>query len=93
MKSLDKDKLGAEIKEKYKIKAKIEDDKLQIEVPDGGKFLPKLFNELKTKIDSIELRKPTLEDVFLKMTGRKIREEEASAKDRMRQNIRMRRRH
>jgi ABC-2 type transport system ATP-binding protein len=92
MKSLELDKLKVEIKEKYKLKAKLEDDKLQIEVPDGEKFLPKLFNDLKTKIDSIELRKPTLEDVFLKMTGRKIREEEASAKDRMRQNLRIRRR-
>lgn len=87
MKSSEKDKLKAEIKEKYKLKAKEEGEILQIEVADGEKFLPRLFNDLSTKIDSIELRKPTLEDVFLKLTGRKIRDEEASSKDRMRQMI------
>ncbi|MFH1183282.1 MAG: ATP-binding cassette domain-containing protein [Candidatus Moraniibacteriota bacterium] len=92
MKSAEKDKLKAEIKEKYKLKVKGEGENLLIEVPSGESFLPRLFNELDTKIDSIELRKPTLEDVFLKLTGRKIREEEATAKDRMRQEIKVRRR-
>ena len=63
-----------------------------MEVTDGEKFLPQLFNDLKTKIDSIELRKPTLDDVFLHLTGRKIREEEASSKDLMRNRMRTRRR-
>ena len=35
-------------------------------------------------IESISIRKPTLEDVFLHVTGRTIREEEASSKDQMR---------
>ena len=88
MKSSEKDKLKAEIKEKYKLKAKEESEFLLIEVPDGEKFLPRLFNDLSTKIDAIELRRPTLEDVFLKLTGRKIRDEEASSKDRMREMVR-----
>lgn len=87
MKSGEKEKLKGEIREKYNIKAKEEGEFLLIEVADGEKFLPRLFNDLSTKIDSIELRKPTLEDVFLKMTGRKIREEEASAKDRMKSHM------
>lgn len=86
-----KDHLKKEIKKRYKLKVKEESDKLLIEVSDGEKFLPRLFNELDSKIDSVELRKPTLEDVFLKLTGRKIREEEASAKDHLREAVRMRR--
>lgn len=35
-------------------------------------------------IESISIHKPTLEDVFLYYTGRTMREEEASSKDRMR---------
>jgi ABC-2 type transport system ATP-binding protein len=35
-------------------------------------------------ISSISVHKPTLEDVFLHFTGRRIREEDASGKDRMR---------
>jgi len=91
-KSEEKAKLKEEIKNKYKIKVKEEGEKLQIEVSDGEKFLPRLFNDLVTKIDAIELRKPTLEDVFLTLTGRKIREEESSPKDRMREMMRVHRR-
>ena len=38
-------------------------------------------------ITSVNLRRPTLEDVFVKLTGRAIREEEASALDTMRRNV------
>lgn len=92
LRSQEKDKLKGEIKKRYKLKVKEEGEKLLIEVPDGERFLPRLFNELDTKIDSVELRNPTLEDVFLKLTGRKIREEEASAKDHLREVVKMRRR-
>jgi ABC-2 type transport system ATP-binding protein len=37
-------------------------------------------------INSVALQTPSLEDVFLSYTGRTIREQEASAKDRMRQH-------
>ncbi len=43
-------------------------------------------------IESISIRKPTLEDVFLHVTGRTIREEEASSKDQMRMMHRLHRR-
>jgi ABC-2 type transport system ATP-binding protein len=45
--------------------------------------LIKILNEI--HIDSVSLQIPTLEDVFLSYTGKTIREEEASAKDRIRQ--------
>ena len=90
MSSAQKQKLKKELEERYKKEIKEEDGTLQLEVADGEKFLPRLFNELDTKIDSIELRKPTLDDVFLSLTGRKIREEEASSKDRMREHMRVR---
>ena len=90
MSSAQKQKLKRELEERYKKEIKEEDGTLHLEVADGEKFLPRLFNELDTKIDSIELRKPTLDDVFLSLTGRKIREEEASSKDRMREHMRVR---
>jgi ABC-2 type transport system ATP-binding protein len=91
METGEKENLKKELATLYKKEAKEEGNGLQIEVIDGEKFLPRLFNDLKTKINSIELRKPTLDDVFLHLTGRKIREEEASAKDIMRRQMRMRR--
>ena len=43
----------------------------------------KVLNDV--AIESVSLQIPTLEDVFLSYTGRTIREQEASAKDRIRQ--------
>jgi ABC-2 type transport system ATP-binding protein len=82
------EKLKQEIETKFGVDVKVEDNKLKIKVGDGDKLLAKLFNELEEKIHSVELRKPTLDDVFLNLTGKKIREEEASGKDAMRQRMR-----
>jgi hypothetical protein len=37
-------------------------------------------------LESVELRKPTLDDVFLTVTGRNIREEEGSIVDMVRRH-------
>lgn len=47
--------------------------------------------ERKVPIESIAIRKPTLEDVFLHFTGKKIREEGADTRDAMRMHQRTRR--
>jgi ABC-2 type transport system ATP-binding protein len=44
-------------------------------------------------LESISLRRPTLDDVFLKLTGRAIRDEEAGFKDQLKTMSRMRRHH
>lgn len=65
---------------------------VRVEVDDGARFIPAVAREFAGSIDSIELRRPTLDDVFLKLTGRTIREtelgEEDIAKGRMRQRMR-----
>jgi ABC-2 type transport system ATP-binding protein len=88
--SSEKDKIKKEIEEKYKKIPKEEKGILQFEVIEGEKFLARLFNELEAKIEFIELHKPTLDDVFLSLTGRAIREQEWSSKDSMREHLRMR---
>ena len=92
MASKQKMELKKELEERYKKEVKEKGGFLQVEVEDGEKFLPRLFNELTAKIDSIELRNPTLDDVFLSLTGRAIREEKASDKEHIRQHMKMRRR-
>lgn len=84
MRSEQKEKLKKELMARYGKEIKEEDEVLRMEVTDGENFLPRLFNELDTKINSIELRKPTLDDVFLSLTGRAIREKEASLQDHLR---------
>jgi ABC-2 type transport system ATP-binding protein len=41
------------------------------------------------EVRSVNLRRPTLEDVFIKLTGHAIREQEADPKDRLRRGGRM----
>ncbi len=47
------------------------------EVPNGDEFIPTLIRELPVKILSVSLHRPTLDDVFLKLTGHEIRPESA----------------
>jgi ABC-2 type transport system ATP-binding protein len=90
MRSSEKENLEKELKEKYQLDVKKEHDALQIEVESAQTFMPRLFNELDSKIDAIEMRRPTLDDVFLNLTGKRIREEHASEKDAMRNQFRIR---
>ena len=58
-----------------------ENGTLRMEVPDGKAFVPRLVRELMAPVDTVSLRRPSLDDVFLKLTGRAIRDEEATTKD------------
>ena len=78
--------LKQEIKQKYGLEPKEENGAITIEISNGKTFLPRLFDELTTKVTSVSLREPTLDDVFLHLTGRKIRDEEATSIERMRQH-------
>jgi ABC-2 type transport system ATP-binding protein len=48
-----------------------------------------LLNEKRIPIESIAIRKPTLEDVFLFFTGKTIREKEADSRENMRMHHKM----
>jgi ABC-2 type transport system ATP-binding protein len=67
-----------------------------LEVDAGDSFIPKLMQILNSaenpvQVHSVNLRRPTLEDVFVKLTGHAIREAEASATERMSMRMRARR--
>jgi ABC-2 type transport system ATP-binding protein len=57
------------------------EDGIRLEVKDGARFIPRLVGRLPDAVSSVELRRPTLDDVFLELTGRTIRESELDAKD------------
>lgn len=69
---------------------------VRVEVADGTRFVPSLARDYPGTLESMELRRPTLDDVFLKLTGRSIRdsglEKDDVARGRMRQRQMMRRR-
>ncbi|MGM0366507.1 MAG: ATP-binding cassette domain-containing protein [Actinomycetota bacterium] len=68
------------------------DGKLHFEVKDSSSFVPQFIKASPVKILSISARKPTLNDVFLDLTGREIREESFNLKEdfRLRAKARMR---
>lgn len=76
LKTEDNEKAADEIKLRYHIEARRDGGELTFEVPSGEEFLPEFIRGFGIKILSINLRRPSLEDVFLKLTGREIREEE-----------------
>lgn len=73
------------------------DGELILEVPSGDSFIPKMMAHLANgqrpiQVQSVSLRRPTLEDVFIKLTGRAIREASAGGGVRMPMRMRSRRR-
>jgi ABC-2 type transport system ATP-binding protein len=78
VKTDDDEKAAEEIRLRYQTEARRDSNGLTFEVSSGEKFLPAFIKEFGTKILSVSLRSPSLDDVFLKLTGRAIREEETS---------------
>jgi ABC-2 type transport system ATP-binding protein len=78
VKTDDNDKAAAEIRRRYQIETRHDGDSLCFEAANGEEFLPVLIREFSTRILGVSLRRPSLDDVFLKFTGREIREEEVT---------------
>jgi ABC-2 type transport system ATP-binding protein len=76
-------KAAAELKEKFAVSPIVQDGTITFSVPQGEKFLPKLMDGFTSRLVSIGIRRPTLEDVFLKLTGRAIRDEDIGLKEQM----------
>jgi ABC-2 type transport system ATP-binding protein len=56
----------------------VQEDKLMVAVENGESFIPRLLSyahELGVPIGWVSMRKPNLEDVFVDLTGREIRDE------------------
>ncbi len=90
IKSDNNEKFSALIKKHFKIEPEMENGVIRLAVEDGKTFLPLLFRQFAGYITSVDIKKPGLEDVFIKLTGRKIREEEASSTDKLRNNVKRR---
>ena len=73
--------------ERFDITAKRTEDVVSFHVAGGEHFVPRLFAGLGLPILSVSVARPTLDDVFMKYTGRTIRDAEASAVDRNRSSM------
>ncbi len=78
VKTDDDEKAAEEISLRYRIQARHDSDGVTFEVESGEEFIPTFIKEFSTRIRSVSLRHPTLDDAFLKLTGREIRQEQVT---------------
>jgi len=72
------------------LETKVNDGKLQITTTNGSKTIVKIFqilnqdsSSLDSQISAVEIKKPTLNDVFLYYTGKELRDETVDLSDRL----------
>ena len=80
----------SELRDKHSLEPETRDGAITVRVPNGESFLPRFVQSYEGGIQSIGLRRPTLDDVFLHLTGREIRDEEVDGEGQMMQMMRMR---
>jgi len=78
LRTADDDAATLALRAKFGLEAARRDGLLTIAVDQGEQFVPRLFAELGVAISSINVARPTLDDVFLAFTGTTIRDAEAS---------------
>jgi ABC-2 type transport system ATP-binding protein len=75
---------AADIQRIFNLESTADNGSLRVEVPDGAEFIPRVVRETSVPVTSVASHRPSLDDVFLKLTGHAIRDEGASSTDQMR---------
>ncbi|MDO9334434.1 MAG: ATP-binding cassette domain-containing protein [Dehalococcoidales bacterium] len=73
-----------ELKESFQLAPIIQNGMITFSVKHSDTFLPEFMRSFRSGLHSISVHRPTLDDVFLKLTGRAIRDQEAGAWEQMR---------
>jgi len=94
LKTKDNEKAKAEIKRLFEIEAQERDGELYLTVQRGDTYIPLLISGLAGTVLSVRQERPTLNDVFLKFTGKAIRDVEETEAGTIKEEVRAyRRRH
>jgi ABC-2 type transport system ATP-binding protein len=64
--------LAGAIQQQFQIQTMIVDGSVRLELPNGHQWIPRLVEAFPHQVDSITLGKPTLEDVFIHVTGHRF---------------------
>jgi ABC-2 type transport system ATP-binding protein len=72
--------LAAELRERLGLEARVVEGKVQVEVEQGHALVPRLVEAFPAgRFASVSLRRPTLADVFLQLTGRALGADQPAA--------------
>lgn len=91
LKAEDSQAAALELKERYNLSPEVQNGMVIFSIPNGGTFLPDFMRGFRSRLLSVEVRRPTLDDVFLKLTGHAIRDTEVDSREQMRRTRRWRR--
>jgi ABC-2 type transport system ATP-binding protein len=72
----DDERAAEQIAERLHMKVEQKPQELVIKVADGEEFVPKIFAAIDVRIHSVNVRRPSLDDVFIKYTGHEMRDVE-----------------
>jgi ABC-2 type transport system ATP-binding protein len=64
-----------DLRRRFGLSSRVADGTVSFQVPAGETFLPKLVRGLDQPLEAISLRRPTLDEVFLHLTGHEIRDQ------------------
>src|SRR5438132_4545763 len=81
--------LQNDLANRYGVNVQKVDGQFHFQVDRGAEFVPRVVMDFKDRVQSIQIKHPSLDDVFLQLTGRAIREEEGSQLDQMRLGAKM----
>jgi ABC-2 type transport system ATP-binding protein len=79
------ERLLEDLKRTYNVDAQKVGREVHFQMDHGAEFVPKLVSDFAGRIKSIQVKEPSLEDVFLRLTGHTIRADEGKAVDQLRQ--------
>jgi ABC-2 type transport system ATP-binding protein len=82
-------RLRTDLAERYQVPVQEVGGEFHFQVESAAEFGPRVVMDFRDRIRSIQVKQPSLDDVFLQLTGRAIREEEGSELDQMRLGKRM----
>jgi len=69
--------LAEQISKRFGIEARVLDGSVRIERAEGHKFITDLVEAFPGQIDAVSVHKPTLEDVFIRLTGHRFEGDDA----------------
>jgi ABC-2 type transport system ATP-binding protein len=67
---------ATQISERLHVQPEQGPDQLVIKIADGEEFVPKVFAAIDVRVRSVNVRRPSLDDVFIKYTGHEMRDSE-----------------
>ena len=74
----------------FGLDVEVTDDGARFRVTDGEAFVPQMFERLHLGVRSVNVRRPSLDDVFMEYTGHELRDADAGAGDQFRANAMVR---